>query len=44
MAGSYLKQRLSKAIAKATKQLGYTELRSNQALMVKHFLEGKDIL
>ena len=43
MAGSYSKQSLSEAISEATKQLGYTELRSNQALVVKHFLKGKDI-
>ena len=43
MTGSYWKQRLSDVIAEATKQLEYAELRSNQALVVKHFLEEKDI-
>ena len=43
MTGSYWKQCLSDVIAEATKQLEYAELMSNQAFVVKHFLEEKDI-
>ena len=35
--------RISKAISYATKALGYSELRPNQELAVKHFLRGHDI-
>ena len=35
--------RISKAICYATKALGYSELRTNQELAVKHFLRGHDI-
>ena len=42
MTTRYSKQRLSDTIAEATKQLEYAELRSNQALVVKHFQEEKE--
>ena len=35
--------RISKAISYATKALGYSELRPNQELAVKHFLCGHDV-
>ena len=35
--------RISKAISYATKALGYSELRPNQELAVKHFLRGHDV-
>ena len=35
--------RISKAISYATKALGYSELRPNQELTVKHFLLGHDV-
>ena len=35
--------RISKAISYATKALGYSELRPNQELAVKHFLRGLDV-
>ena len=35
--------RISKAICYATKALGYSELRPNQELAVKHFLRGHDV-
>ena len=34
---------ISKAISYATKALGYSELRPNQELAVKHFLRGHDV-
>ena len=36
-------RRISKAISYATKALGYSELRPNQELAVKHFLRGHDV-
>ena len=36
--------RISKAISYATKALGYSELRPNQELAVKHFLRSHDVL
>jgi len=39
----YCKNLVCRVINEATKQLGYAELRTNQALMVKSFLEGSDI-
>ena len=35
--------RISKAISYATRGLGYSELRPNQELAVKHFLRGLDV-
>ena len=35
--------RISKAISYATKAFGYSELRPNQELAVKHFLRGHDV-
>ena len=35
--------RISKAISYVTKALGYSELRPNQELAVKHFLRGHDV-
>ena len=35
--------RISKVISYATKALGYSELRPNQELAVKHFLRGLDV-
>ena len=35
--------RISKAISYATKALGYSELRPNQELAVKHFLRGHNV-
>ena len=45
MAGSIVdpEVRISKAISYATKALGYSELRPNQELAVKHFLRGHDV-
>jgi superfamily II DNA helicase RecQ len=43
MADKYSSERVCKAITEGTKQLGYAELRPNQALVVKHFLGGKDV-
>ena len=40
----YCKNLMCRAIDEATKQLGYAELRPNQALVVKSFLEGRDIV
>ena len=34
---------INKAISYATKSLGYSELRPNQELAVKHFLRGHDV-
>ena len=35
--------RISKAISYATKALGYSELRPNQELAVKHFIRGHNV-
>ena len=35
--------RISKGVSYATKALGYSELRPNQELAVKHFLRGHDV-
>ena len=35
--------RIGKAISYPTKALGYSELRPNQELTVKHFLRGHDV-
>lgn len=43
MSGSYSDECVSKAIAKAAEQLGYESLRSNQELVVKHFVGGRDV-
>jgi superfamily II DNA helicase RecQ len=43
MADKYSSERMCKAITEGTEQLGYAELRPNQALGVKHFLGGKDV-
>jgi len=39
----FCKSLVSQAIDEATKQLGYAELRPNQALVVNSFLEGRDV-
>jgi len=39
----FCKNLVRRAIDEATKQLGYAELRPNQALMVNSFLEGRDV-
>ena len=36
-------ERVQKAIDEATKLLGYSELRANQAQVVSHFLSGRDV-
>jgi len=39
----FCKNLMCRAIDEAIKQLGYAELSPNQALMVKSFLEGRDV-
>ena len=36
-------EQVQKAIDEATKLLGYSELRANQAQVVSHFLSGRDV-
>ena len=40
---TYSKSQVCAAISKATKLLGYTELRPKQELVVKRFLQGRDV-
>ena len=43
MAIFFSSERVQKAIDEATKLLGYSELRANQAQVVSHFLSGRDV-
>ena len=36
-------EQVQKAIDEATKLLGYSELRANQAQVVSHFVSGRDV-